>query len=125
MLIKLVYGEDDEKSVELDTAFSLFFISQMREKKLLGKDFLNSIAAGKLDLNNMDDILNMPYCCYLNATKDAMDREDFEKRFIFDVPFLRDIYTLVLVGDTTDSNMKNIFKQPPKTKVKGHPTSGD
>lgn len=125
MVIRLIYGEDDEKSVELDTAFSLFFISQMREKGYLGKDFLNSIAAGKLDLSNMDDIMNIPYCCYLNATKDAMEKEDFEKRFIFDLPTLRQIYTLVLVGDVTGSEMKNIFRQAPKSKVKEPQTSGD
>ena len=125
MVIKLYYGEDD-RAVELDTSFSLSFLSKMMERKLLGKDFLKTIAAGNLTIEQFDDFFNIPYCCYLNATKDPMTKEEFDERFILDIPLMRNMYQLVLLGDTTDSNMKNMFrtKPDPKTKVKGRQTSG-
>lgn len=125
MIITLYYGEND-RAVELDTSFSLSFLSKMMERKLLGKDFLKTIAEGSLSIEQFDDFFNMPYCCYLNSTLDPMPKDEFDEKFILDIPLMRNIYQLVLLGDTTDSKMKNIFrqKQDPKTKVKGSPTSG-
>lgn len=125
MIITLYYGEND-RAVELDTSFSLSFLSKMMERKLLGKDFLKTIAEGSLSIEQFDDFFNMPYCCYLNSTLDPMTKDEFDEKFILDIPLMRNIYQLVLLGDTTDSKMKNIFrqKQDPKTKVKGSPTSG-
>lgn len=125
MVIKLYYGEDD-RAVELDTSFSLSFLSKIMERKLLGKDFLKSIALGNLDIAEFDDFFNMPYCCYLNSTNDPMSKEEFNDKFVLDVAFMRNLYQLVMMGDVSDSKMKNIFrtKPDPKTKVKRPPTSG-
>lgn len=125
MVITLIYGEDD-RAVELDTSFSLLFLSKLLERKLIGKDFLRTIAEGTLNIEQFDDFFNMPYCCYLNATNDPMTKDEFNERFILDVPLMRNLYQLVMLGDTTDSKMKNIFrvKPDPKAKVKGHQTSG-
>ena len=90
MVIKLYYGEDD-RAVELDTSFSLSFLSKLMERKLLGKDFLKSIASGGLEIAEFDDFFNMPYCCYLNATNDPMTKEEFNDKFILDVPAMRDL----------------------------------
>ncbi len=125
MIINLIYGED-ERAVELDTSFSLSFLSKLMEKKLIGKDFLKTIASGDLSIEDFDDFFNIPYCCYLNGTKDPMTKEEFDERFILDVPLMRNLYQLVMLGDTRNSNMKNVFrvKPDPKAKVKGHQTSG-
>ena len=125
MVIKLYYGEDD-RAVELDTSFSLSFLSKLMERKLLGKDFLKSIASGNLEIAEFDDFFNIPYCCYLNTTTDAMTKEEFNDKFVLDVKFMRNLYQLVMLGDVSDSKMKNIFrvKPDPKTKVKRPQTSG-
>lgn len=127
MIIKLYYGEDSEKAVELNTAFSLLFLSRMFDKKLLGKDFMKSIAAGEMKIDDFDDIFNIPYCCYLNATNDPMTKEEFNSKFIMDMPLLRNIYQLVMHGNTGDSGMKNMFRlaPDPKLKVKRLRTSGE
>lgn len=125
MIINLIYGENDV-AVELDTSFSLSFLSKLIERKLIGKDFLRTIATGGLSIEDFDDFFNIPYCCYLNGTKDPMTKEEFNERFILDVPLMRNLYQMVMLGDTTDSKMKNIFrtKPDPKAKVKGLRTSG-
>ena len=112
--------------MELDTSFSLSFLSKMMEQKLIGKDFLKSIAEGKLKIDEFDDFFNLPYCCYLNGTKDPMTKKEFDERWILDVPLMRNIYQLVIYGNGTDSKMKNVFRVPedPKTEVKGPQTSG-
>jgi hypothetical protein len=125
MVIKFIYGENDV-AMELDTSFSLSFLSKMMEQKLIGKDFLKSIAEGKLKIDEFDDFFNIPYCCYLNGTKDPMTKKEFDERWILDVPLMRNIYQLVIYGNGTDSKMKNVFRVPedPKTEVKGPQTSG-
>ena len=127
MVFKLYYGKDD-RAVELDTSFSLSFLSKMMERKLIGKDFLKTIAEGTLKIEQFDDFFNIPYCCYLNATNDPMTKEEFNDKFVLDIPLMRNMYQLVMLGDVTESKMKNIFRSKPDPKkqvVKRHQDSGN
>lgn len=114
MRIVLTYGENGECA--LDTSFSLFFVNKCVEQGLLSKGFLKSLASGELKIENETDFLNMPYCCYLNGTPDPMTKSEFDERFILDVRQMMDLFFTVLLGDVTDSKMKNVFRVKPDPK---------
>ena len=124
MVTKLYYGENQE--VTLDTAFSLSFLSKMVERGLLSKNFVKLIASGDYKVEDASDFLNIPYCCYLNATLDPMTKAEFDERFIVNSAFIVQLIAWIVFGDMTDSKMKNVFRftPDPKTKVKEHQTSG-
>lgn len=114
MRIPLTYGENGE--CVLDTSFSLFFVHKCVEQGLLSKGFLKSLASGELKIENETDFLNMPYCCYLNGTPDPMTKQEFDERYILDVRRMTDLFFTVLLGDATDSKMKNVFRVKPDPK---------
>ena len=108
MIIELTYGESGVE--KLDTAFSLSFLQKLIEKELITKDFLKAIAVGTSIPESFDDFYNLPYCCYINNNIDPMSKDEFEQRFILNIPLLKKLYFAVMLGDQQDSTMKNMFK---------------
>lgn len=93
-----------------------FFVNKCVEQGLLSKGFLKSLMTGELKIENETDFINMPYCCYLNGTTDPMTKQEFDERYILDVRRMMDLYFTVLLGDVTDSKMKNVFRVKPDPK---------